>query len=193
MMLAYSDLQEHEDYCGSRTEPCATCGRYIMVRDAEVHQETNCQYRVVEQKNGSDSSAADVAAGIDWIGGQHDFPFHFGGLSGHSMFNTRNDLPDRIRQMLESNQHDLPYLENVFGGMDFCGTSSGVLRPEGAFIGHRLRPFRDDPPPPYIDDNDADERDGERHVIQETQATLADHISVSSDDDDDGMSSPVLV
>ena len=191
MMLAFSELREHEDYCGSRTEPCVACGRYVMVRDAEIHRETNCQYPAVDQKNESESSAADAATGFDWIGGERDFRGHFGALFGAGMFGMRNNLPEHIREMLESRQGDLSDLENVFGGMRFCGTSSRVPRPEDAFFGHRLRPFVDDPPP-YIDHSNADDTHADdSRVTPEIQGTFTDHISVDSDDDDDGMC-PVL-
>ena len=190
-MLAYSELVEHEDYCGSRTEPCETCGRYVMVRDAEIHHETNCEYPAVDQKNEGESS---TAARFDWIGGEHDFPGAFGSLFGPGMFQTHADLPDPVREMLENHHCDLPGLKNVFHQMGYRGPSSGVSLPDSTFFGHRLRPFVDDaPPPPYIDDNNANNRHAdESRMTPETQSAFADHVSVSSDDDD-GMLYPVLL
>ncbi|XP_044296778.1 TRAF-type zinc finger domain-containing protein 1 isoform X2 [Varanus komodoensis] len=37
--LAFSKLQEHEDYCGARTERCGRCGRNVMLRDLKRHPE----------------------------------------------------------------------------------------------------------------------------------------------------------
>jgi len=190
MMLAYIELQEHEDYCGSRTELCVTCSRYVMVRDAEIHRETNCEYPAVEQKNESESSTADAAGRFNWMGDEHDFPHPFSRLFGPGMFGMHNDFPEHVREMLENHQSDRSGLENVFRRMGYYDASSGVSRPGYPFTGHRLRPFLDDPPPPYINHNNADDTHADdSHVTRERQNMPVDHISVSSDDDDDGMSS----
>ena len=36
------NLEEHEDYCGSRTEKCEKCGEFIMLKNFETHLQTNC-------------------------------------------------------------------------------------------------------------------------------------------------------
>lgn len=48
--IAFSELTAHVDYCGSRTEKCEICDRYIQKRDIERHVETGCQYPVKEEK-----------------------------------------------------------------------------------------------------------------------------------------------
>uniref|UniRef100_V9KL50 TRAF-type zinc finger domain-containing protein 1 n=1 Tax=Callorhinchus milii TaxID=7868 RepID=V9KL50_CALMI len=35
--LAFNKSEEHDDYCGSRTEPCTTCGRNVMIKDLNAH------------------------------------------------------------------------------------------------------------------------------------------------------------
>ncbi|KFQ90359.1 TRAF-type zinc finger domain-containing protein 1, partial [Phoenicopterus ruber ruber] len=37
IQLAFSKLQDHEIYCGARTETCGGCGRNIMVKDLKEH------------------------------------------------------------------------------------------------------------------------------------------------------------
>uniref|UniRef100_A0A8D0GS70 TRAF-type zinc finger domain-containing protein 1 n=1 Tax=Sphenodon punctatus TaxID=8508 RepID=A0A8D0GS70_SPHPU len=37
--LAFNKLQDHEDYCGARTERCSACGRNVMVKDLKDHPE----------------------------------------------------------------------------------------------------------------------------------------------------------
>ncbi|XP_042297321.1 TRAF-type zinc finger domain-containing protein 1 isoform X2 [Sceloporus undulatus] len=39
--LAFSKLQEHEDYCGTRTERCSRCNQNVMLRDLKEHP-TDC-------------------------------------------------------------------------------------------------------------------------------------------------------
>ncbi|KAM6422657.1 TRAF-type zinc finger domain-containing protein 1 isoform 1-T2 [Liasis olivaceus] len=35
--LAFSKLQDHEDYCGARTERCSRCNRNVMLRELKAH------------------------------------------------------------------------------------------------------------------------------------------------------------
>jgi len=172
MVLAYSELLEHEYHCGSRTNACATCGRYIMVRDAEIHQQTACEYPAVEQKSESGSLAADEAAGFEWMG-------HSG---SSSLFQH-----EMLREMLENHRHDPSVLENVFGRFGFHGAVHP--RAEDLLFGDRFGSFGSDPPPPYPHEsntNNAHANAG-RMTAQEESA-LADVVTISSDDDDDGIS-----
>ncbi|KAK3585334.1 hypothetical protein CHS0354_004600 [Potamilus streckersoni] len=52
--LPKSELKNHQDYCGSRTEPCVRCGQYIMLKDQIKHEESKCTYPPVpvKQTNG---------------------------------------------------------------------------------------------------------------------------------------------
>lgn len=31
-------MSEHESTCGSRTAPCDSCGRSVMLKDMDIHQ-----------------------------------------------------------------------------------------------------------------------------------------------------------
>ncbi|XP_060069442.1 TRAF-type zinc finger domain-containing protein 1-like [Ylistrum balloti] len=44
MDVAQQDLETHLGYCGTRTEPCARCGQYIMIKDQVKHEDSNCTY-----------------------------------------------------------------------------------------------------------------------------------------------------
>uniref|UniRef100_A0A8C3NPL8 TRAF-type zinc finger domain-containing protein 1 n=1 Tax=Cyanoderma ruficeps TaxID=181631 RepID=A0A8C3NPL8_9PASS len=37
IQLAFNKLQEHELYCGARTEPCGRCGRHVLLRELQEH------------------------------------------------------------------------------------------------------------------------------------------------------------
>lgn len=186
-MLAYSELAEHETYCGSRTERCMTCGRYVMLQDTDVHRQTNCEYPAVEQKE--NELSADAAAGFDWMGDDD-----FRGLFAHSMLHP--DLPEHVRSMLENHHRGHTRLEDIFRQMEFPGPRSRMSRFHDSF-GVRFRRYSDDPPPPYVYDNDADETraNNERATVDE-QDTFADDIEVASDDDniydDDGKSLTII-
>ena len=186
MMLAYSELSGHEEYCGSRTEPCVFCGRYVMVREVEIHRQTNCEYPDVRQKNESEPSAA----GFNW-NGERDFDDHFPGPFGYSMLHR--GLSARMREMLEDHHCDLSHLEDVFGQMAFRDTRPTDSGPEDPFFGVRLRSPIDDPPPPYLYDNNADDALANgRHVMPEERnpsVGSGDHVGY---DDDEGKSFSVL-
>ena len=42
--LPHVEMEAHEDYCGSRTECCPKCKRYIQIRDHDQHEITDCAY-----------------------------------------------------------------------------------------------------------------------------------------------------
>lgn len=42
--MPYSVLQEHTQYCGTRTEACTRCGAFIMHKDSLRHESSNCTY-----------------------------------------------------------------------------------------------------------------------------------------------------
>ncbi|NWX20177.1 TRAD1 protein, partial [Aegotheles bennettii] len=37
IQLTFSKLQDHEIYCGARTERCGSCGHNVMVKDLKEH------------------------------------------------------------------------------------------------------------------------------------------------------------
>ncbi|XP_071789855.1 uncharacterized protein [Asterias amurensis] len=48
MDMDHKSLTEHKDFCGSRTDPCPLCSRYIFFRDKARHEESICQYPEVK-------------------------------------------------------------------------------------------------------------------------------------------------
>ncbi|OWF56807.1 TRAF-type zinc finger domain-containing protein 1 [Mizuhopecten yessoensis] len=52
MDVAQQDLEAHLGYCGTRTEPCAHCGQYIMIKDQVKHEDSNCTYPQPKPTNG---------------------------------------------------------------------------------------------------------------------------------------------
>ena len=45
------DLQEHENYCGSRTEQCPECQDFVMLRDWEKHQSMRLYHGEYSKRN----------------------------------------------------------------------------------------------------------------------------------------------
>jgi hypothetical protein len=48
MDVAKGDLEEHQGYCGTRTENCARCGLFIMVKDMAQHEKSRCNRREIQ-------------------------------------------------------------------------------------------------------------------------------------------------
>ncbi|XP_071092778.1 TRAF-type zinc finger domain-containing protein 1-like [Haliotis cracherodii] len=42
--LPRCDVNSHQDYCGTRTEPCPKCAQFIMKKDLLQHEASNCDY-----------------------------------------------------------------------------------------------------------------------------------------------------
>lgn len=53
--IVYSQFKEHEDYCGTRTEPCIHCKGNVMLREKAVHPFL-CGSFTPEERNNSRAS-----------------------------------------------------------------------------------------------------------------------------------------
>lgn len=38
------DLPDHQEYCGSRTEKCSKCQKFVSIKDYQFHLQSNCSY-----------------------------------------------------------------------------------------------------------------------------------------------------
>ena len=59
--MPFSEINGHQDYCGTRTERCTRCSQYIMVKDQARHDDTNCAYPTPKPKNTPTSNLPDNA------------------------------------------------------------------------------------------------------------------------------------
>lgn len=50
MDVAKGELDDHQEYCGTRTENCVLCGQFIMVKDMARHEESRCSYGGIQPK-----------------------------------------------------------------------------------------------------------------------------------------------
>lgn len=44
LSLDFNKLTEHMNFCGSRTEKCRKCNRYVQLKNKNQHEDTNCEY-----------------------------------------------------------------------------------------------------------------------------------------------------
>ncbi|KAJ8042819.1 TRAF-type zinc finger domain-containing protein 1 [Holothuria leucospilota] len=51
--LPFEKLVEHSDFCGSRTEKCAKCNKFVKLRDQVIHDLNECQISVADSLFGS--------------------------------------------------------------------------------------------------------------------------------------------
>lgn len=51
LSLDFEKIQEHMDFCGSRTEQCDKCKRYIQIKDRNKHDMTSCSYPTIVNNN----------------------------------------------------------------------------------------------------------------------------------------------
>ena len=99
MSLKVIELGEHENACGSRTEPCVNCGSYVMIRDALTH---DCSVVKPKHKpaNGyyeyqNDSTGASMYPGSFGVGSS--FPYSNGFDIGTLMDCSIEGAPERYR------------------------------------------------------------------------------------------------
>lgn len=50
--LPKTELEEHEDYCGSRTDKCIECGQLVMFKDKDMHYISNHSFAKLNQNHG---------------------------------------------------------------------------------------------------------------------------------------------
>ena len=48
LALDFDKLDEHIEFCGSRTEKCLKCNQYIKAKDQSKHESTNCAFPPVQ-------------------------------------------------------------------------------------------------------------------------------------------------
>lgn len=59
------DLPAHEEYCGSRTEKCAKCQRFVSMRDFDQHTQARCNYPPQPEDTGILAKIKGFFAGAD--------------------------------------------------------------------------------------------------------------------------------
>lgn len=64
MDVAKGELDDHLEYCGTRTENCVLCGQFIMVKDMARHEESRCSYGGVQPKSNPRTSVSVPTAKI---------------------------------------------------------------------------------------------------------------------------------
>lgn len=55
-----NELTDHTDYCGSRTEQCAKCSQFIMLKDQLKHEESNCAFPPIKPANNNNRNSTDI-------------------------------------------------------------------------------------------------------------------------------------
>lgn len=76
--LPWKELSQHQLVCGSRTELCGDCGRYVTLRDQEVHELTCPGTSTPSQTNSkppSDTSKMSERLWLKLQSSKHAFSF----------------------------------------------------------------------------------------------------------------------
>lgn len=89
------ELEEHENYCGSRTDKCLECGELVMYKDKQVHMDST--HAGAKRKSGQ------VTAGWDSSTQRND-----------SATGTRERPNRAIRPFAEFDYDPMPYLPSTY-------------------------------------------------------------------------------
>ncbi|KAK7087657.1 TRAF-type zinc finger domain-containing protein 1-like [Littorina saxatilis] len=65
LQVPHSDLAPHVEFCGTRTEACPRCGGFIMHKDLERHNDSNCAYPEVKPPTNTTNGFRDRGGGDD--------------------------------------------------------------------------------------------------------------------------------
>jgi len=50
LMLDSDKIEDHIEFCGTRTELCTKCSRYIKIKDFNQHESSNCAYPIIVER-----------------------------------------------------------------------------------------------------------------------------------------------
>ena len=84
MDMDFKNMTEHKDFCGSRTDPCPLCNRYIFFRDKALHEDSNCQYPKVKPTKSNPNPMGSSLPSKQWQ--RNPFMFGLPEASGTNQF-----------------------------------------------------------------------------------------------------------
>lgn len=120
--LPFAKIAEHKDFCGSRTEHCPKCMRYIQIKDQDMHDISECQLPEVQSQpksKPSNNMAEDNfdgleaallrSTGAEWPG---NWESNFGFLShqSHTEHKSTSDFYDLTSPVWYNHTEQVPHL-----------------------------------------------------------------------------------
>lgn len=82
LQLPHSELAAHVEFCGTRTESCPLCKNFIMHKDLEMHNNSNCAYPEMKPPPPSTNGFGDRSS-MGMFGGGFALGEVFGGMDSH--------------------------------------------------------------------------------------------------------------
>nr|CAI5844416.1 unnamed protein product [Callosobruchus analis] len=99
------DLEEHENYCGTRTDRCLECGQFVMFKDKQAHIDSNHglstrRSRASSVQTSWDSTSARIAPTID--------------IPDYTPPRRRSPLLDSLNPLSNFDYDPMPYLPAAY-------------------------------------------------------------------------------
>jgi len=121
-----TEYNSHRDFCGSRTEKCLKCNKFILLKDMPLHIESNCKKGLNNRRRRQLMSSSAAAQSL-WICQFCQAPapdlqllvVHMTTDCPSVPRNENGEIDPSIRQGL-----DIPSLLNMFGGYSNTSLSS---------------------------------------------------------------------
>lgn len=163
LQLPFCKLTTHVDYCGSRTEKCDVCDRFIQKKDFEMHVETGCQHPVKEKRKKTPPQTpdesymySDTPGGMLGAMGLSESPESF--LDAAKFFPFMPGMRE-FQQILNTGLGEPP-----FGGTSYFDADSAFSGRDVVARGMRPKPLK-----PNFDENGLDDfSDFDGNFIQQT-------------------------
>lgn len=163
LQLPFCKLTTHVDYCGSRTEKCDVCDRFIQKKDFEMHVETGCQHPVKEERKKTPPQTpdesymySDTPGGMLGAMGLSESPESF--LDAAKFFPFMPGMRE-FQQILNTGLGEPP-----FGGTSYFGADPAFSGRDVVARGMRPKPLK-----PNFDENGLDDfSDFDGNFIQQT-------------------------
>ncbi|CAH1956626.1 unnamed protein product [Acanthoscelides obtectus] len=99
------ELEEHENYCGTRTDRCLECGQLVMFKDKQAHIDSNHGLSARRNRDSSvrtswDSTSARIAPTID--------------VPDYTPPRRRSPLLDSLNPLANFDYDPMPYLPSAY-------------------------------------------------------------------------------
>lgn len=104
MDLAFEKLREHSDFCGSRTEKCAKCNKFVKLRDQVIHDLNECQINVEGSLFGSQQGHSSTYYQSRLSPTKTPFTGYTSGVSGGTMFPYQQLYRPTVMEELDSDR-----------------------------------------------------------------------------------------
>ncbi|XP_067936401.1 TRAF-type zinc finger domain-containing protein 1-like [Watersipora subatra] len=121
--FSHSQLRDHEDVCGSRTDVCEKCQSTVMLKNMLKHESSQCKDFATDQHQSSQHAIRHANMPTDMPANMAFYPFPFMPPQ-HGAMNRLPKINNSQANQASSNEHSLSQFSN--NGVNYAKPTSGA-------------------------------------------------------------------